>query len=226
MVNRLGSFQTIDGRLLGENAVQQVTEDDLEAFIKHLTTLGRASSTRNHYVQLIRAMSRWAVKKGFRQTPLVGDDSDVIRRRKEAQRHRRLDPGEEDRLLRAAERHLQALIVAALETCCREGELLTLQWGDVSLTRGEILVRAENTKDRENRIIPISDRLRKVLEMRRNSPAGVPFPASAYVFGDEIGRRVHKVRRAWQTAVLRAHRHRPVWIWKKKSGRTVRGSRG
>jgi hypothetical protein len=54
MVKRLGSFQTIEGRPLGEKAVQRVTEDDLEAFIKHLTTQGRASSTRNHYVQVIR----------------------------------------------------------------------------------------------------------------------------------------------------------------------------
>ena len=29
-----------------------------------IAVLGRASSTRNHYVQLIRAMSRWAVKQG------------------------------------------------------------------------------------------------------------------------------------------------------------------
>jgi integrase len=152
MVKRLGSFPGIEGRPLGETPVQRVTEDDLEAFIKHLTTQGRASSTRNHYVQLIRAMSRWAVKQGYRDAPMVGDDSDVIRRKKEAQRHRRLEPGEEDKLLRSAEPHLQALIVAALETCARQGELLSLQWGNVSIERGEIILRAEHTKDRENRI--------------------------------------------------------------------------
>ena len=59
---------------------------------------------------------------------------------------------EEDQLLQAAEPHLQALIIAALETCGRQGELLNLRWGDVSLARGEIVLRAENTKDRENRI--------------------------------------------------------------------------
>jgi integrase len=224
MVKRLGSFQTMEGRPLGEKPAQRVTEDDLEAFIKHLTTQGRAPSTPNHYVQLIRAMSRWAVKKGYCDAPMVGDDSDVIRRKKEAQRHRRLEPGEEDKLLRSAEPHLQALIVAALETCGRQGELLTLRWGDVSLARGEIILRAEHTKDRENRIIPISSRFREVLEMRRDSPAGVPFPSSAYVFGDEIGQRVGNVRRAWQTAVLRAHGHKPAWIWKKKTGPNDKGS--
>jgi integrase len=95
----------------------------------------------------------------YRDAPMVGDNSDVIRRKKEAQRHRRLEPGEEDKLLRSAEPHLQALIVAALETCGRQGELLTLRWGDVSLERGEIILRAEHTKNRENRILPISTRV-------------------------------------------------------------------
>ena len=226
MVKQLAAFQTIEGRPLGEKAVQKVTEDDLETFIKHLMRLGRSASTRNHYVQVIRAMSKWAVKKGYRVTPMLGTDSDVVRRRKEAQRHRRLEPGEEQKLLQSAEPHLQALIVAALETCCRQAELLTLRWADVSLGRGEIVIRAEHAKDRENRIIPISIRLRRVLEARRDSPAGVPFPPSGPVFGNEVGEPVGSVRRAWQTAVLRAHGHKPTWIWKKKTAAMTRAPRG
>ena len=224
MIKQLVSFDVIDNCRLGNKPVQAVTEDDLEAFVKHLVSLGRASSTRNHYVQLIRAMSRWAVRKGYRTAPLVHDDSDVIRRRKETQRHRRLNPGEEEQLLEAAGAHLQAVIIAALETCCREGELLSLQWGDVSLARGEIVLRPERTKDREKRIVPISNRLRQELEMRRNDPDGKPLPPAAHVFGDEIGRRVGSIRRAWQTAVLRAHGHKPVWIWKRKDGPKDKGS--
>jgi integrase len=162
-------------------------------------------------------MSRWAVRKGYRATPIVGEDSDVIRRKKEAQRTRRLEPGEEEALLRAAASHLQALIIAALETCCREGELLGLRWGDVSLSRGEIVLSAERTKDRETRIIPVSNRLRAILEMRATDPDGRPLAPSAHVFGDEIGRRVGSIKRAWQTAVLKAHGHKPTWIWRKKT---------
>jgi integrase len=98
------------------------------------------------------------------------------------------------------------------------------QCGDVSLPRGEIILRAEHTKDRENRIIPISSRFREVLAMRRDSPAGVPFPSSADVFGDEIGQRVGNVRRAWQRAVLRAHGHTPAW--RRRSDRTTKAARG
>jgi integrase len=115
-------------------------------------------------------------------------------------------------------------IIAALETCCREGELLGLQWADVSLGRGEIVLRAERTKDRETRIIPISSRLRAILQMRGTDPAGRPFPPSAHVFGDEVGRRVASVKRAWQTAVLKAHGHKPAWVWTKKKGLTGKGN--
>ena len=85
------------------------------------------------------------------------------------------------------------MIIRALETCCREGELLGLLWADVSLGRGEIVLRAERTKDRETRIIPISSRLRAILQMRGTDPAGTPFPPSARVFGDEVGRRAPRV---------------------------------
>ena len=117
------------------------------------------------------------------------------------------------RFVRASLRHDWQF---ATDTCCREGELLKLHWCDVSLARGEIVIRAEHTKDREKRVLPVSSRLRKLLEVRRDSPDGTPLPPAAYVFGDEIGRRVGSVKRAWQTAVLRAHGHKPVWIWKRK----------
>jgi integrase len=59
MINQLLAFPVIDDCRLKDKSVRLVTEDDLEAFIKHLASLGRAASTRNHYVQLIKAMSKW-----------------------------------------------------------------------------------------------------------------------------------------------------------------------
>jgi integrase len=32
-----------------------------------------------------------------------------------------------------------------------------------------------------------------------------------YLFGDEAGLKVGNIKRAWETAVLKAHGHRPVW---------------
>jgi hypothetical protein len=48
------------------------------------------------------------------------------------------------------------------------------------------------------------------------SPTEAPAP--------EVGGQIGSVRRAWQTAVLRADGHKPVWLWKKKRGPNDKGS--
>ncbi len=89
-------------------------------------------------------------------------------------------------------------------TAGRPGEILSLQWRDVSLGRHELVFRAEKSKTRTERIVPISTRLLATLEMRKLDPAGEPFAKDAYVFGDELGRRVKSVRTAWENACDRA----------------------
>jgi integrase len=107
--------------------------------------------------------------------------------------------------------HLQSLVIAALETGCRQGELLSLKWNEVDQKQRELTLRAGNTKDEEDRILPISSRLAAVLEMVRTDPAGRAYPPTAYVFG-ELGKRTKSVKKAWQTCVLKAHGYEPQWV--------------
>ena len=107
---------------------------------------------------------------------------------------------------------LYRLIVAALETGCRLGELLALRWRDVDLKRGELRIRAVTAKSRKLRHIPIVARLRAVLDLARHDPAGQPFGPDAHVFGDAVGRRLQSQKKAWESAVLKAHGHRPTWV--------------
>ena len=53
----------------------------------------------------------------------------------------------------------------------------------VSLTRNEVTIRSENTQDDETRVLPISPRLRAVLDMITKDPAGREHKLTAYVFG-------------------------------------------
>jgi integrase len=53
--------------------------------------------------------------------------------------------------------------------------------------------------------------LHAILEMRRLDPDGKEHKAEAYVFGNAIGQRVTTFDRAWQTAVLRSHGHKPTY---------------
>jgi sulfur carrier protein ThiS len=68
----------------------------------------------------------WSIKRRSSGTASIAVK---IRLQKKVHRTRRLDADakEEDRLLAAAEPHMRDLIVAALESTCRQGELLSLQ---------------------------------------------------------------------------------------------------
>jgi integrase len=235
----MGRIAAFDG--LGDKPLTAITEDDIEAFFMHLRAEGRAASTRNHYMQLAKALFRWAVRKGYlTRNPI--SDSDTLKREKQAKRDRRLELGEESRLLEAAGASLQRLIIAAVETCCRRGELLALQWRDVNLPRRELLIRAEEEgarKTGEGRRLPMSTRLAAVVEMARTemitfvrsaTPGGgqdvddAALLARCYVFGDQIGRKVASTKRAWETAVLKAHGHGPQWATHGKLARVSRAA--
>ena len=93
----------------------------------------------------------------------------------EPPRSRRLEAGEGERLLQTAGPHLRALVEAALETGCRKGELLSLQWSQVRLDgRPELSLPAQKTKTGKPRTVPISARLLSILAMRRTAPDGEP----------------------------------------------------
>ena len=139
MFARVCDYRTIDGRRLGEWPLGSITEDTLEAFFGSLSAF--AASTRNQYVQLLKASFRWAAKKGYLFRSPLSDDS-ALKRTKVAQRRRRLPLEEEKALLEAAGAltrgagpRLQWLIIAAIETGCRRGELLAMQWADVNLSK-------------------------------------------------------------------------------------------
>lgn len=141
---------------------------------------------------------------------------------KELPRSRRLQPGEEQQILDQCSPYLRAVIVAAIDTGMRHGEILSLQWTQVEgmqidgtaitwAPKATLFLPALKTKTKTDRRIPISSRLKAILEMRRIDPAGQPMPADAYVFGTEIGTRVAGFKRAWDTARLKAHGHTPTY---------------
>jgi integrase len=83
----------------------------------------------------------------------------------------------------------------------------TITWAP----KAELFPPIAKTKTRRDRRIPVSSRLKGVLELRRLDPAGQPLPLDRYVFGSEIGGRVRGFHRAWHAAILRAHGHTPAY---------------
>lgn len=187
----------VDGRPFGEWRLADVTTAALRTF-----QAARPKVAGNRNLALLRALFKWAIGQDLILTsPFRKDALIVVKLRKEAARTRRLHAGEEDALLLHAN-GLAPLIVAALESGCRSGELVSLQWHQVRA--GVLFLPGQKTKTRRSRTVPISGRLRTVLDARRNDPAGDPLPPEAFVFGDEVGRRRGAFKTAWGLTCKRA----------------------
>jgi integrase len=200
----------VNGRPFGDWRGADITREMIESFRQQRPRIGG-----NRDLQMLRAMFNWAVVGGLvPSTPFKVGNVSAIKLGREEPRTRRLYPGEAGRLLDACaagtDAHgrpyggnpeLRALMIAALETGCRKGELLSLCWWQVT---ADLFFPAEKTKAKKARRVPISGVLRGVLDARRHDPAGDPLPPAAFVFGDEVGRRRGSIKTAWRLACQRA----------------------
>jgi hypothetical protein len=215
IIRRLSKIELEPGVLLGQRPIGLFTVDDWEAaFAK---TGPCAGSTYNKIRQCVLALQDWGCDKGYLPKPwLTGKvirKSGSIARRKGARRDRRLTadvldergkvktPGEERRLIEHASPWLQRVIICALESGMRRGEILSLRWQDVSLSRTVITLRAESTKTRTMRQIPISPRLLAVLKLLQLDPDGKELPLTWHVFGNAIGGKVAGFKKVWAKAL-------------------------
>lgn len=99
-------------------------------------------------------------------------------------------------LVEACSPHLKPIMITALNTGMRKGEILGLRWEQVDLRHGFVLLSV--TKNGERREIPINSTLRATFEA---IPHG---PESEYVFTDRNGRPFQDVKRSFETALKRA----------------------
>ena len=191
-----------DGLTFGDLPVDQIRTGDIEAFRDSRKAENLSACTINHDLKLLRKMFNWGIRRGYvERTPFkIGTESAIALDREIPRDRRFQNDDDEQRLLEAADPHLRAVITALLDTACRLGEILSLQWHDVNLERREMTIQAAKAKTRTSRIVPMSTRLLSTLEMRKLDPAGKELDGDRYVFGDEIGNRVKSVRIAWEAA--------------------------
>lgn len=140
----------------------------------------RAIASVNRELALLRAMLNDAVLNGLIiRSPFV--NSKLVSLSDETRRERVLTFAEETRLLAACSdtllqeyerggkkitaehksnrQHLQPLIVVALDTAMRSGELLKLEWKDVDFTGRAIRIVAFNTKTARARTVGMTQRV-------------------------------------------------------------------
>lgn len=212
-------------RHFGEWLVVDITTDVVEQY--RLTRGTRAGTGTNRHLELLRSLFNWATsskRKLAAENPFADGSRAAVKLAPEMSRRRRLQAGEGARLLAACGSDLRAVVEAAIETGCRRGELLSLQYWQVrSDPKAEIFLPAVKTKTKADRTIPVSSRLKAILDMRRAAieqalevdvEHGATVPGDKHVFGNELGEPVQGFKRAWQRALLRAHGHKPAYVVK------------
>ncbi|MBS1797385.1 MAG: site-specific integrase [Acidobacteria bacterium] len=162
---------------------------------KVMRTRERKVATVNRELAWLRAIlnfavsNDWLVKNPF--TKMKG----VISMSAEVERDRILSFDEEARLLAQCtnERaHLKPILVCALDTAMRRGEIFKMRWCDVSFNANEIHIPQTNTKTEDARTVGMTPRLKEELELLWTVS---PQDTNRLVFGI-----TNTVKRAWATA--------------------------
>jgi integrase len=138
-------------------------------------------ATVNRELSTCRAMLNDAVVNDWLvRSPFVkAKKGELIAIAHEAKRQVVLNPENERRLLDACStnkrRHLKAMIIAAIDTGCRQGELRRLRWSDIDLRVNTLRVTSYKGKTVSRRVVPITDRLRGALLDLRAKPSVAAF---------------------------------------------------
>lgn len=181
-----------------------------------------SAATVNRAVEDLRRMLNWAVSREYiSSSPFTRGGISIIKfDREDNRRNRRISPDEEEHVLAAAPPQLRALIILALDTGVRAGEMLAIRVKDVDVQRNEITLRGPTTKSGKTRTAPIStQRLRAVIDWFRTDTNGRTRSGNGPLISNQVGEAIGRFRTAWEGTVLRAHGHVP------RKGRPLRDAK-
>lgn len=99
--------------------------------------------------------------------------------------------------------YLADLIVVAVMTGCRKGELLGLEWSRVDFEANVIRLRASDTKAGKARLVPINEAAREALQ-RRFQYRSERCPDAGWVFCGPDGKRIVSVKSSFRHALQSA----------------------
>jgi integrase len=151
-----------------------------------------SETTVNRDLEVLRHLLFWALDEGMLATnPL--SRMPMVRERRKARSVMSFD--EEARLLREAAPHLLRLVISALDTGMRRGELLAQRWEHVDFNRRLLSVTHSKTAGGEGREIPLTTRLYDLLAAQPDKQGFV------FLFK---GKTIRKIKTGWAAAIRRA----------------------
>ena len=155
--------------------VASITAEDVERF--HESRSHRTIATRNRDLSLLSAMMTKAVKLGYaRENPVAG----FGRPQEQGRPIPYVSVEQQAKLIACCSERLRPLVLLALRTGLRQGELLRLEWRDVDLARGVLTVR--ETKNKEPRQVPLTADALEALQILKAGRTVIPLEGGGRVF--------------------------------------------
>jgi len=175
-------------RHFADRDLDSITYADLADYKRRITAMPARGSQRsvsdvNHHLRYVRRLLNIAIEQGWLDRSPFKAGGALIVESIEVQRTRILSPNEERSLLAACDkfrRHLQSVIIFAIETGLRRGELQSLKWSNVDFSKRLIRIDSRSFKTLRSRLVPLTARAAVTLaKLRQNSGNGQTVP----VFG-------------------------------------------
>ena len=192
---------------LGRYSMAALSAEIISNYRDNRQEEGKSASTVRLELALLSHLYSTAIKEwglGLVSNPVIN----VRKPSPSKGRNRRLVDDEEERLLKACDKHsnpfLGWIVRIALYTAMRQGEILSLEKSNVSLDRR--LVTLHNTKNNDSRTVPLSDKALSVFKAALENPIR-PINTNLLFFGEpgkDGKRRSYTLNRVWSTALKRA----------------------
>jgi len=178
---------------MGDIYLDEITLMRVEEYKKHRLQFVKPA-TINREVTCLRTMMYKAV-----EWDLLKDNTikRVKKFKEESHRLRFLERDEIERLLAHCNQHIKNIVIFALNTGMRRGEILRLKWDDIDFINDLIYVLI--TKNKEKRIIPMNSTLKQLLLSIKEGSV------NKYVFCNGTGEIVKSVRTGFTNAMKRAN---------------------
>lgn len=226
MASYAGRDSAINTRLawwlehLGDRPAFSITDEDVDVLMGELaTTEGRtwkgrdtdgrpifgsrgrrSGATCNRYLTCLGSLYKWARRRRLTPRGFISPTRGIERHPDAVNRVRYLSDEERDRLLKVCRIStwpmLYALVLAAITTGARKGELLSLTWRDIDFARG--IAYIDTSKNGEPRVLPLTANLLAELARHRRGPERPVFESAKHP-----GRPM-QFEAAWRRAVANA----------------------
>ena len=202
-------LKDITPSLIAEQRDILLTQPNLKSTINHYAKTG---ATVNKYLATLSIVFTKGIKEWgwLSENPILKVD----KCKENKARTRFLDADEQERLLNACKQSttplLYMLVVIALSTGARQGEILNLKWNNLKFNNDaqNVTLYLMNTKNGENRSVTIGGLAYKLLlEHKQNitDKKVISIDSKNYVFARPDGKKPYYMRRQWENALKKAN---------------------